>query len=304
MDLLTAFRTFVRISETGSFSAVAREVGATQPAISRQVAQLEDHLGARLFQRSTRSLALTADGHDLLTHARHVLAAVEETEAAVGRRRSSPGGLVRLGAPTAFGRITLAPRLGALLERYPELQVELCLNDDVIDMVQTGIDVAIRVGEVTDASLVARRVGSVVTQTVASADYLAARGEPQLPSDLGSHDCIVFTRGVEPQEWVFTGPDGEISVSVHGRFRTDGADAAAAAAVAGLGVARLPAWLIQEALSDGRVRRILTPWRPRSRPIFAIYPSRRFLAPRTRAVIDFLVDEFRLDPAISAYGET
>ncbi len=303
MDLIAAFRTFVRISETGSFSAVAREVGATQPAISRQVAQLEDHLGARLFQRTTRSLALTADGRDLLAHARHVLAAVEETEAAVGRRKLSPGGLVRLGCPASFGRLSIAPRLGRLLDRHPELEVELCIGDDVVDMVQSGLDLAIRVGEVTDASLVARRIGAAVVDTVASSTYLEGRGEPTHPSELVGHDCLLFTRIGDPTRWDFVGDQGPLSVAVDGRMRSDGIEALAAAAAAGLGIARIPLWLVREELADGRMRRILRDWRATPRPIFAIYPSRRFLAARTRIVIDFLVDEFRLDPAVSAYGQ-
>lgn len=303
MDLIAAFRTFVRISETGSFSAVAREVGATQPAISRQIAQLEDHLGARLFQRTTRSLAMTADGRDLLVHAVHVLTAVEETEAAVGRRKLSPGGLVRLGCPAAFARLNVAPRLGRLLERHPELRVELCIADDVVDMVQSGLDLAIRVGEVTDASLVARRIGSATIHTMAAASYLDSRGEPADPGALAEHDCLVFTRGAAPDEWDFMGDGGVIAVPVRGRLRTDGIEALAAAAVAGLGISRLPLWLVRDELADGRMRRILRPWRVSPRPIFAIYPSRRFLAARTRVLIDFLVDEFRLDAAVSPYGQ-
>ena len=304
MDLIAAFRTFVRISETGSFSAVAREVGATQPAISRQIAQLEEHLGARLIQRTTRSLSLTADGQDLLEHARHVLAAVEETEVAVGRRKLSLDGLVRLGCPSAFGRLTVAPRLGRLLERHPGLEVELCLSDDLIDMVQSRLDLAIRVGEVTDAALVARRIGSAVGDTVAAASYLERQGEPAHPRDLAAHECLIFTRAPEPMRWSFVGDGGTTEVLVQGRLRTDGIEALAAAMVSGLGIARVPLWLVRDELADGRVRRILPAWRGTPRPIFAAYPSRRFLAARTRAVIDFLVDEFRLDPTVSDYGHT
>ncbi len=303
IDLIAAFRVFVRVSETGSFSAVAREMGGTQPAVSRQVAQLEEHLGARLFQRTTRSLALTADGRDLLVHARHVLAAVEETEAAVGRRKLSPGGLVRLGCPSAFGRLTIAPRLGRLLDRHPELVVELCVADDIVDMVQSGLDLAIRVGDVADASLVARRIGAAVSDTVAAESYLERHGEPTHPADLANHECVLFTRSSEAAHWTFHGAGGPISILVKGRLRSDGIESVAAAAVAGLGIARVPLWLVRDELTDGRVRRILPAWRGTPRPIFAVYPSRRFLAARTRAVIDFLVDEFRLDPTVSAYGQ-
>ena len=304
MDLLTAFRTFVRISETGSFSAVAREVGATQPAISRQVAQLEQHLGVRLFQRSTRSLTLTEDGRDLLTHAQLVLDTVAETEAAIGQRRLSPSGLVRLGCPAVFGRVYIAPRIGLLLDRYKELSVELSIEDDVVDMVQQGLDLSVRVGEIADPSLVARRIGSTTSHTIASAEYLERMGEPHHPNELSAHDCVLFTRFPSPDEWIFQGAEGSVTVTVKGRFRSNGIEAVLAAVIAGLGVSRVPIWMVRDELDSGRVRRILPDWRPKPRPIFAVYPSRRFLAPRTRAVIDFLVDEFRLDPVISAYGET
>ena len=304
MDLLAAFRTFVRISQTGSFSAVAREVGATQPAISRQVAQLEEHFGARLFQRSTRSLALTEDGRDLLPHARHVLEAVEETESAIGRRRSSPSGTVRLGCPSVFGRLYVAPRIGLLLARHPDLAVELSVSDDVQDMVVAGLDLSVRVGEITDASLVARRIGSAVGQTIASVEYLERAGEPQHPDDLAQHECIVFTRSNEQDAWTFDGPDGPVSVPVHGRMRSNDIEAVLAAVVGGLGISRVPLWMMRDQLASGQVRRVLSEWKSKGRPIYAVYPSRRFLAPRTRAMVDFLVDEFRLDPLISAYGET
>ncbi len=304
MDLLTAFRTFVRIAETGSFSAVAREVGATQPAISRQVAQLEQHLGVRLFQRSTRSLTLTEDGRDLLTHAQVVLDTVAETEASIGQRRASPSGLVKLGCPAVFGRVYIAPRIGLLLARYPDLVVELVIEDDVVDMVQQGLDVSVRTGEITDPSLVARRIGLTTAHIIASTEYLERMGEPKHPSELAAHECVLFTRMASPEEWVFHGPEGAVSVPVKGRFRSNGIEAVLAAVVGGVGISRVPLWMVRDEIDSGRVRRILADWQPKPRPIFAVYPSRRFLAPRTRAMIDFLVDEFRLDPVISSYGQT
>ena len=155
MDLLAAFRTFTRVAEAGSFSAVARESGMTQPAVSRQVLALEEHLGARLIQRTTRSLMLTEDGRDLLDHARRVLDCVEEAETAVGRRQGAPSGLIRIAVPATFGRLYVAPRMRRLLDRYPELSVELHMSDSVTDMIAAGIDLAIRGGPVHEASLVA-----------------------------------------------------------------------------------------------------------------------------------------------------
>ncbi len=168
MDVLAAMRVYVRVAEARSFSAVARELGTTQPAVSRQVAALEEHLGARLIQRTTRSLTLTEDGRDLLHHARRVLDVVEEAESAVGRRHSMPGGLVRLATPASFGRLYVAPRITRLLERYPELSVDLRMSDTLVDLVAEGVDLAIRVTTATDSSLVARKIGSSRRITVAS----------------------------------------------------------------------------------------------------------------------------------------
>lgn len=303
MDLVAAFRTFIRVAESGSFSAVAREQGSTQPAISRQIAALEEHLGARLIQRTTRSLALTEDGRDLLDHARQVVLAVEETEAAIGRRRNAPVGLVRLASPSTFGRLYLMPRIGRLLERYPELQLELFISDRSVDLVAEGLDLAIRAGEVSDTSLVARRIGATDRNILASDDYIATHGEVGHPSELAQHPCIISNRSDNPHEWSFQGPDGPITVRVEGRFSTNNLEAVREAVLAGLGYAVLPAWFFPDEISTGRVLRVLRDWQPPRVPIFAVYPSRRNLAPRTRAVIDFLVDEFRLDPVISAYGE-
>lgn len=303
MDLLAALRAFVRVAEAGSFSAVAREMGATQPAVSRQVAALEEHLGARLFQRTTRSLGLTEDGRDLLGHARRVLDAVEEAEGAVGRRRTAPGGLVRLAAPASFGRLYVAPKMRRLLERYPEMQVELHMSDTVSDLVAEGLDLAIRGGAVSEASLVSRRIGSSARHVVASAEYLARHGEPRHPSDLSRHACVVFLNNAAPHEWRFDGPDGPVTAPVAGRFRTDSSEAMREAVLSGLGLALSPAWIFADELARGDVRAVLPGFRAPRVAIHAVYPSRRNLAARTRAVLDFFVDEFRLDPAISSYGE-
>jgi DNA-binding transcriptional LysR family regulator len=304
VDLLAAFRTFVRISETGSFSAVARDVGATQPAISRQIAALEGHLGVRLLQRSTRHLTLTEDGLELVGRARALLEAVAETEAAIGRRRLTPSGLVRLGCPSVFGRTYVVPQIGKLLQRYPELSIEIVANDDIVDMIQERLDLTIRVGPVADTSLVARRLGSTTSHPVASVEYLAEHGEPDHPRELERHACLLFTRLADPGEWLFTGPDGPVVVHVNGRLRTNSIEAVLAGVVAGNGIALVPLWMMREQLREGAVKPLLQSWRPRSSPISAVYPSRRFLSPRTRAVIDHLVQEFRLDPVLSSYGES
>ena len=304
MDLLAAFRVYVRVAEARSFSAVARELGTTQPAVSRQVAALEEHLGARLLQRTTRSLALTEDGRDFLNHARRVLDGVDEAEAAVGRRHSVTGGLIRIAAPTTFGRLYIAPRMNRLLERYPELSVDLRMSDALADLVADGIDLAIRATNVEDSTLVARKIGSTRRVTVASQRCIEATRLPEHPFDLAGLPCVIFTGRANPAEWLFDGPNEQVTVSVEGRFRSDNSEALREGVLAGLGFAILPTWLVGQDITRGLLRPVLTGWEPPRSAISAVYPSRRNLAPRTRAVIDFLVEEFRIDPIVSDYGES
>jgi DNA-binding transcriptional LysR family regulator len=228
--------------------------------------------------------------------------AVEETEAAIGRRRGSPSGTVRLGCPGVFGKLYIAPRIHRLLARYPDLSVDLSLSDTVVDVVQEGLDLSIRIGPVTDAGLVARRIGATRAVALASTEYLAAHGEPEHPLELSGHECIIFTRRPDPELWSFHGSDGEIAVPVKGRLRSDNIEAVLEAAMSGVGVALLPLWMLRGEREAGRLRQILQPWRPPLRAISVVYPSRRFLAPRTRAMIDFLVEEFRNDPMIGFAG--
>ncbi len=302
MDLIAAIRIYVRVAESGSFSAIAREVGATQPAVSRQVSALEEHLGARLIQRTTRSLTLTEEGRAFLDHARRVLDCVAEAEAAVGRGHAVIGGLVRLAAPASFGRLYVAPLMRRLLDRHPDLLVELQMSDTTSDLIAGGIDVAIRAGQVSDANLVARRIGASPRQVFASADYLARNGSPLHPADLARHACVIFLQLASPHVWQFDGPDGAMSVQVEGRFRTDSSEAVREAVLGGLGLSLSPSWIFGDDVATGRVQPVLGSYRAGQVPIHAVYPTRRHLAQRTRAVIDFLAEEFRLDPAISSYG--
>ena len=301
MDLLASLRVFLRVAETGSFTAVARELGVTQPAVSRQLVALEEHLGARLLHRTTRSLALTEDGQDLLGHARLVLESVERAEGAVGRQ-AGLAGLVRLGAGVTFGRVGLAPRLHRLLARHPELKVDLVMSDHAADLVHDGIDVAVRIGELTETSLIARRLGTISLIVVGSADYLARRPEPQVPEELAGHHCILVNRVAHSNNWRLLNGEDVREVRVGGPFRTNSLDAAWAGVVSGLGLALMPGWLLHAELCAGTVRSVLPGWHPAPVAVHAVYPSQRNLAPRTRAVIDFLVEEFRTDPALSGHG--
>ncbi len=301
MDLIGGLRSFIRVVETGSFSAVARENQISQSAVTRLIAQLEQHFGARLFHRTTRRLSLTDDGQGLLSHARHVVEATDEMESALGRQSSAPTGLVRLGTSIAGGHF-LAPRLPALLERHPGLRVELVMRDQFSDMVDERLDLAWRSGEITDASLVIRRIGQLGRAVVAAPIYLERHGAPSVPEDLASHICLIHDFMHDAELWRFTGPDGPVSVRVSGGFLANDSAAVRLACRAGHGIALLPEIQLIDDLRAGRLYRLLNDYPSEIVPVHIVYPSRRNLAPRTRVVMDFLVEQAREISVLLAAG--
>jgi DNA-binding transcriptional LysR family regulator len=302
MDLLSGMRLFARVVETGGFTIVARETGTSQPTISRTIAALEAHLGARLLNRSSRAVTLTDDGRQFYGLASRALEAVAEAEGGVGQRRGTPSGRLRLGTPVAFGRLHVAPRVPAFLERFADVEVELVMSDAFVDLVGEGLDLAIRVGDLVDPSLVARRIGTTRRVTVAASSYLARRGVPAIPQDLTAHDCVIYTRLATAPRWHFDGPDGAIQVEVRGRFRADNSEAVRDAVIGGAGIAVVPVWLFTDEIARGRVQIILERFEPTRLPIHAVYPSRRLLAAKVRAMIDFLAADFAAAPLLS--GDT
>lgn len=298
MDTLALMRTFVRVVEVGSFTAVARDQATSQPTISRQVLALEEHLGVRLLTRTTRALTPTDDGRIFYEHALRVLEAVDEAEHAVGRRRTKPSGQLRMSTPVVFGRLHVVPRLPRFLERYPDIALELTMNDGFTDLVEHGVDLAIRVGEVSDPGLVTRRIGMVPRVTVASPRYLEQHGRPSMPHDLRQHECIVYTRLASRNRWNFLTKDGPLAVEVTGRYRADTSEAVREGVLAGLGIAVIPAFAFAQELKAGDVVALLEDFEPKPLPMHAIYPSRRLVPLKVRAMIDFLVEEFRSAPPI------
>ena len=297
MDLIAALRAFDRVVETGSFSAVARENRTSQSAVTRLVAQLEEHFSVRLLHRTTRRLSLTDDGRALLAHARQVLEAAEDMEAGLGRQSGSVQGAVRVGTSVAGG-LFLAPRLPDLLAQHPGLSVELVLQDRLGDMIEDRLDLAWRSGEIADSSLVARLVGRLGRAAVAAPIYLERYGAPSTPEDLTQHECLIHDVGPESDVWRFTGPDGQIDVRVSARFRANDSEAVRFAARAGYGIALLPELTVLNDLRAGRMYRLLNDYPSHVVPIHLVYPSRRNLAPRTRVVMDFMIEQARKVPEL------
>jgi DNA-binding transcriptional LysR family regulator len=298
-DVLALFRTFVRTVETGSFTAVAKETNASQPTVSRQIALLEDHLGCLLFQRTTRSLAPTDDGLVLYEHARRTLESAAEAEGAVGRRKGKPSGTLRLACSGVFGRLHVVPRLPRFRLRYPDVRLSLSMSDGFSDLVEEGIDLAIRVGETRDSALVARRVGTTRRCVVATPEYLERHGTPRHPADLAAHQCIVYDRLLTGATWNFAGPDGPLAVAVDGPVHVNSTEAVRSAILHGLGIGYVPVWhFVDGELESGRLVMLLEEYRAPAQPISAVYPSRRHLAPKVRAAIDYFAAEFALDPKL------
>jgi DNA-binding transcriptional LysR family regulator len=292
MDLLGTLGVLVRVVETGSFSAVARERELSQAAVARQISQLEDHFGVRLFHRTTRKLSLTDDGEMLLGLARPVLDGVDGLEAALGRQRASPVGLVRVGV-TVTGSRFLAQRLPALLADHPGLKVELVASDRFGDMIEDRLDLAMRVGEVTDASLVVRRSGAAPFVVVAAPGYIERKGKPLTPAELAGHTCIVHDIGPGSNVWTFATSDGSRQFPVSGGFLANDVSAVRIAARSGYGIALLPLLEVLDDLESGVLVCMLSEFPAPSIPFSLVYPSRRHLAPRTRIVFEFILEQVR-----------
>jgi len=302
MDIFGPMQTFVRVVEAGSFTAVAVQTNTTQPTISRQIATLEEHLGARLLTRTTRTLTLTDDGRAFYERALRALEALGEAENAVGRRRSKPTGMLRLATPVVFGRLHIVPRLPAFLSRFPDVTIDLVMSDTFSDLAEQGIDLAIRVGEITDPALIAKRIGVVRRVTVASPRYLKTHGRPRAPADLAEHSCIVYTRLASGNRWNFEGADGPVSVEVKGRYQADNSEAVREGVVSGLGIAVIPEFAFSAEIESGEVEVLLRDHAPRQLPMHAVYSSRRFVPLKVRAMIDYLAHEFALDPRLAMHA--
>ena len=297
MDRLTGMQVFVRVVERGSFSAVARELGSTQGAVSKQVAALERALGARLLSRTTRSLALTDEGERYFERARRLVAEVEEAEAELRDGAQHLKGWLRVAASVAFGRLKIMPLLPEFLRLHPDVRVDLRLDDGFVDLVEEGVDVAVRIGELADSSLVARRVGTTVRRVYAAPEYLSrcagAAGSPREPQDLLAHECIVYTGLATRHQWSFTAGEGasqppgtQQTVAVTGRLQCNNSEVVREAVLAGLGVAHTPCWLFGAEARNHQVIELLPGWRSPDLPIHLVSPVQRRQSAKVRAFGD------------------
>lgn len=296
MDRLDAMNLFVRVVDSGSFSAVARALGVGQPAISKQIAALEAHLGAQLLQRTSRSLTLTEAGQDYYEAAVRVVSDVEVAESRVGRGQIAPSGIVRANVTPVFGRLYVVPKLGEFFARYPGVTVELVVTDRLVNLIEEGIDVGIHNGELSDSSLIARKIGKTPIVTVATPAYLAAHGEPTTPAELEEHACVTYAPQGTPRVWGFASRFGPLAHHPKGPFRTNDAEQIRAAVLADMGLAHAPGWLFASEIASGAVREVLKDYEPAMLSISAVRPGGRFLASKVRVFIDFLAEIFANEP--------
>lgn len=288
MDKLDAMRMFVRVVESGSFSQAARDLNTSQPTVSKQLAALEGHLGTRLLARNSRALAATPAGQDYYEAAVRILQDIDAVEESILAGQSAPSGLVRVTLSPAFGRMFVIPRLLDFRDRFPNVAIEMDVSGRHVDLIDEGMDVAIRIGRLSDSALVARRIGDMRMITLASAGYLAKHGTPQTLDELLTHQRISYVYQGDVIGWGFDVDGRQVTIDGGGAFRTNDAEHIRGAVRAGLGVAHHASWLFTEELASGEVVRLLEQHAPPPFPIHAVTAAGRRMPSRVRQFIDFL----------------
>ncbi|WP_250458691.1 LysR family transcriptional regulator [Microbulbifer litoralis] len=293
----SAIAVFASVVKHSNFARAAEEQGMTPSGVSRVISRLEERLGVRLLQRSTRRLSLTETGAAFHQRALQILRDLDEAEVEASAASLQPRGLLRLNAPVVFGRQHIAPLLRPLRAKYPELSVELTLSDHFVDLIEEGVDLAVRIGALSDSRLIARRLCANRRLLVASPDYLKHRGTPRAAADLDDHDCLVFTALDRPHQWRLVGPEGPVTVSAAGPLVCNNGEVLTEAAKDGLGIALGATFSVSGALRSGELVRVLPDYEFESTAIYVIYPSTRQLSRKVRAAVDFLASAFDGVPA-------
>ncbi|MCB1889521.1 MAG: LysR family transcriptional regulator [Rhodocyclaceae bacterium] len=300
MDRLEAMKVFCTVVEAGGFAAAADRLGISTSAASRHVAQLEGHLNVRLLNRTTRRVSPTDEGYAYFERCTQLLADVEEADSMVAGGAHLPRGRLRLTAPGALATLRLAPALAAFGDAHPEISLDIVLSESVVDFIEEGIDLAIRVGRVGSDNLVARRIGGAHLIAAAAPAYLSTRGTPRRPDELPAHACLTYAHAASGNVWRFQDPAGEVvEVRVAGRVHANNGVLLAEMAAAGCGITMAPDFILEPMLREGRLVPVLAEWAPPPLPIHAVYPSRRHLSAKVRAMSSFLADWFQQAPVSS-----
>jgi DNA-binding transcriptional LysR family regulator len=292
MDRFLEMQTFNAVVDAGSFVKAADALDISKAAVSRYVADLETRLGVRLLQRTTRRLSLTEEGQVFYARSKELLAGVDEAEAEITSRTGAASGLLRVNAPVTFGIRHLAPLWGMFLTRYPNVSLDVTLADRVVDLVEEGYDVAIRIATLPSSTLISKRLASTRMVLCASPDYLKVHGVPSHPAELAVHTVISYRYWSTKDEWHFDGPQGLVSVKTRPCMHTNSGDTCRAAALAHQGIILQPTFLVGDDLTAGTLVELMPEFRSLELGIYAIYPTRKYVSPKVRALIDFLAEHF------------
>lgn len=293
MDRLANMEAFARVADTGSFSEAARRLETSKSQVSRQVAALEAELGVRLLHRTTRSLTLTEEGRGYHAEVVRILAEIQDANLSVSRMQAAPRGRLKINAPMSFSFLHLAPAIPDFLRRYPEVDLDMTLNDRYVDLLEEGFDLAVRIGRLADSSLVARKLAPIRPMICASPGYLREHGVPETPDDLRRHLCLCNSTNALIDEWRLVDGDGRpLMVQIKGRLRANNGDTLRIAALQGLGLVYLPSFFIGRDLQAGTLVSVLSGYMPQDTAIYAVYPHSRHLLPKVRAFVDFLAERF------------
>jgi DNA-binding transcriptional LysR family regulator len=288
MDRLAAMQAFVLVVDTGSFSAAARRIDVGQPAISKLVAQLEDRLGVKLLVRTTRGLTPTEAGLNYYERARRSIEEADEAELAARGAGKGLSGRLRVSAAATFARLHLIPHIPQFLTDHPDLKLDVVLDDRIVDLVQEGIDVALRMGRLVDSTLTARRIASCSHAVLATPGYFARAGEPAAPADLPAHDAVIYAQRGGGATWTFKRDGAEVPVTLNDRLRISAAEGVRAAVLAHAGIAIVSQWMFTPELADGTVKAVLPDWRLPQLDLWAVFPAGRTATTKARTFISFV----------------
>lgn len=292
MNKLREIECFIAVAELGSFVKAADALNVSKAAVSRTILELEARLGARLMQRTTRRLSLTEAGSLYLERCKHIVAALEDADQMLTVGNTDPTGLLRINVPQTFGVLHLVNVWPCLLRRYPGIKLDITLSDRIVDIIEEGYDLAIRIARLPNSSLIYRKLASTRIVVCASPEYLEKHGTPQHPDDLKDHMVMGYSYSADKDEWHFEGPEGAVSVKTNVRMHANNGDTCVAAALAGIGITRQPTFMLSEYIRSGKLVPIMPDYMSAELGIYAVYPSRTHLPAKVRATIDFLVHAF------------
>jgi DNA-binding transcriptional LysR family regulator len=288
MDLFSSMRMYVAVVDGGSFASAADKLDISRAMVSKQIQKLEEHLGTRLLNRTTRRLSLTETGREFYERSTQIMTDVEEAEQVAGQMNRTPQGVLRVTIPLSYGQHRLATIIGDYTQAYPKVQLDISLSDRKVDLIEDGFDLAVRIGVMPQSDLIARKIGGVRSIVCASPAYIARHGAPQAPAELSSHACLGYTLTGSGADWRFETPDGPLVVPIAGPIRADNGDIIRLAALSGAGILFQPHFIVGDDLAAGRLIQLLPEWQSAELGVYAVYPSRKHLSAKVRTFVDFL----------------